>query len=498
MAVINKISKVMNRNRALLSFDQGRIVRALSRAAASIGGFERDYLPAINDRIFTACSAGGTGTVADEAIAEFLSDLVVTCLNANPYHLVSNFPPNVEQIQDVVLHVLRSYEFTLTADAYECFRWGHHWVRQQAITDQQFVNNGYPSAHMERIEQWNRDHHCLTLSQLNEITRSGKIKELIDAAEAAYEESIDEAATRIITRINAGDKIKLIWISGPSASGKTTTTVKLTERLTRHGLRFLILNLDDYFWPLIEHPTDWIDDRNYETPEALDIQLINTHLLRLLAGESVAKPIYSFKEGRRIGTEKVQLEGDQILLLDCLHGFYPPISRGIDSHAIFRLYIEAMNVLYDDKGNSDRAHQKKMTRFEDIRLLRRVLRDAKYRNHSPLATFLHWHYVRAGELYSILPLKGLADIIINGGMPFDLPVLKPFFSNNSNYWPKPEDFAQYKTFLDARSRYERLNSLLQSVEGLPLEQIQDHRLIPGNALIREFIGGSTINIPHNE
>jgi len=497
MAVINKISKVMNRDRALLTFDQGRIVRALFRAAVSIGGFERDYLPAINDRIFDACAAGGPGTATDEAIAEFLSDLVVTCLNANPYHLVSNFPPTVEQIQDVVLHVLRSYGFTITADAYECFRWGHHWVRQGAITSRQFVCNGYPTAQMEKIEQWNRDHHCVTIADLNEITRSGKIDQLIDAALAAYEASLDEAAARVIARINAGDKIKLIWISGPSSSGKTTTTVKLTERLRRHGLQFLMLNLDDYFWPLIAHPTDWIDDRNYETPEALDIQSINAHLLKLLAGERVAKPIYSFKEGRRIGTEEVKLERDQILLLDCLHGFYPPISKGIDSHAIFRLYIEAMNVLYED-DNKGRTSKKKMTRFEDIRLLRRTLRDAKYRNHNPLSTFLHWHYVRAGELYSIIPLKGLADMIINGGMPFDMPVLKPFFSGNSRYWPKQEDFAQYRTFLDARTRYERLESLLQSVEGLPLTQIKDHRFIPGDALVREFIGGSTIKIPHNE
>ncbi|MCI2427982.1 hypothetical protein LM595_00220, partial [Candidatus Acetothermia bacterium] len=166
--------------------------------------------------------------------------------------------------------------------------------------------------------------------------------------------------------------------------------------------------------------------------------------------------------------------------------------------SIFRLYIEAMNVLYENDGNSKEANKRKMTRFEDIRLLRRTLRDAKYRNHSPLSTFLHWHYVRAGELSSIIPLKGLADIIINGGMPFDLPVLQPFFAGNSRYWPKQEDFTQYRTFLDAYIRYERLGSLLQSVEGLPMTQIQDHRLIPGDALLREFIGGNTIKIPHNE
>src|SRR5258708_16941886 len=114
--------------------------------------------------------------------------------------------------------------------------------------------------------------------------------------------------------------------SGPSSSGKATTTVKLTERLQREGLRFLMLNLDDYFWSLVEHPTDWINDRNYETPEALDIQLLNAHLSALLNGETIEKPVYSFKEGRRLARKPVKLAKDEILLLDSLHGRYPPIT----------------------------------------------------------------------------------------------------------------------------------------------------------------------------
>ena len=130
-------------------------------------------------------------------------------------------------------------------------------------------------------------------------------------------------------RLNSGDNLRMMWISGPSSSGKTTTTVKLTERLQKQGLRFLMMNLDDYFWSLVEHPTDWINDRNYETPEALDIQLLNSHLGALLEGETVEKPIYSFKEGRRMATKSIRLEKDQVLLLDCLHGLYPPITEGI-------------------------------------------------------------------------------------------------------------------------------------------------------------------------
>ena len=495
MAVVNKIGKVMKRNHALVSFDQGRITYAIKRAADSIGGFEQDYLEGINDRIF----ASGAG---DEGIAEFLADLVVVVLNGDPHHLVANFPPSVEEIQDVVLHVLRSTGFTRAADAYTAFRWGHHWVRQGAITDEQFVRNGYPASQMDPILEWNREHGCDTIDGLNEIVRSGRIKNLIDESLDVYEESLDGAASKVVERIEAGDEIKMIWVSGPSSSGKTTTTVKLTDRLRRSGMRFLMLNLDDYFWPLIEHPSDWINDRNYETPEALDIQLLNEHLRALLAGDPIDKPVYSFKEGRRIGTKRVSREPDQILLLDCLHGFYPPMVEGIDPGVIFRLYIEAMNPLYESSVMKPLVEMdwsgERLTRFEDVRLLRRSLRDVAHRNHPPLSTLLHWHYVREGELFSIIPLKGMADYTVNGGMPFDLPALKPFFSGKDSIWPEPSSLDQYASFLDARIRYQRVDSLLDAIEGLSMQQVNDLSLIPGDAVVREFIGKSTVKIPHNE
>ena len=495
MAVVNEIGKVMRRNHALVTFDQERIVRAIRRAADSNGGFEQDYQKDINERIF---AAGAT----DEGIARFLSDLVVVVLNGDPHHGVANFPPTVEDVQDAVLHVLRSTGFTRTADAYTCFRWGHHWVRQGAITEEQFVRNGYPPKQMDPLIEWNRAHGCDTVEGLNEVVRRNRIKPLIDDALSAYEESLDQAAAKVIARIEAGDEIKMIWVSGPSSSGKTTSTVKLTQRLQEQGLRFLMLNLDDYFWPLIEHPTDWINDRNYETPEALDIQLLNTHLRALLAGETIDKPIYSFKEGRRAGTKRVHRDPDQILLLDCLHGFYPPMTEGVDPSTIFRLYIEAMNPLYEIEVMEPLYDMvwtgRHLTRFEDVRLLRRMLRDVKHRNHPPLSTLLHWRYVRAGELFSIIPLKGLADHVLNGGMPFDLPALKPFFSDEEGIWPKRNDLDQYATFIDARIRYQRIEKLFVAVEGLSLAQVNDLSFIPGDAVIREFIGGSTVKIPHNE
>jgi uridine kinase len=486
MPVQNRIVKVQKRNRALVKFDPDRIRAAVLRAAESIGGFRQDFLPGVNDRVFQAWQT-------DESIAEFLADAVVICLNSDPHHLIANFPPTIEVIQDEVLHALRSYGFQNTADAYECYRWGRHWLREGAIPKSKFAGNGFPKDRMAETLEWNRKHGCDTVAGLNEITRSGKLKALVEASLARYEQSLDEAADKVIGRINSGDKLRMLWVSGPSSSGKTTTTVKLTRRLERSGLRFMMLNLDDYFWSLVEHPTDWINDRNYETPEAMDIQLLNRHLIELLEGKAVQKPVYSFKEGRRIASKTIRLEPDQVLLLDCLHGLYPPITEGIDASTQFRLYIETQNVLHEGDGAD-----KRLTKFTDVRLLRRMLRDATHRNHSPLLTVLHWHYVRSGELFSIVPLNGLADHSINGGFPFDLPVLKPFLCDSAGCLPKLSDFESYPGFLDAHIRFKRVHSLLESVAGIERGQAAAYDIIPGDAVIREFIGGTTIKIPHNE
>jgi len=486
MAVENRIVKVQKRNRALVRFDLDRIRHAIARAAASVGGFGRDHHPGFNDRVFQACGS-------DETIAEFVTESVVVCLNAEPRHLISNFPPTIEVIQDAVLHTLRSLGFQHTADAYAGYRWCRHWLREGAISPDQFVGNGYPSGAVQDAFLWNQRHGCDTVTGLNELTRRNALRPLIEASLARYEESVDLAAAEMVKRINRGDPIRLMWISGPSSSGKTTTTVKLTERLQRHGLRFLMLNLDDYFWPLVEHPTDWINDRNYETPEALDIQLLNSHLRALLDGETVEKPVFNFKEGHRCGTRPVRLEGDQILLLDCLHGLYPPITEDIPASSQFRVYIENMNTLLEGDGSTGTR-----VPLTDVRMLRRVLRDARHRNHSPLRTLLHWHYVRAGELFSIIPLRGLADVVVDGGFGFELAVLKPCLTQAGCTLPDAVDLEDYAGFLDARIRLQRVRSLLDSIEFLRPEQALDYDLVPGDALIREFVGGSTISIPHNQ
>jgi uridine kinase len=486
MPVQNRILKIQKRNRALVDFDRSRIVAALLRAAESVGGFAHDRCPGLNDQLFDR-------DATDAGIAEFIADTVVICLNANPHHLITNFPPTIEVIQNLVLHALRSHGLQNAADAYECYRWGRHWLREGDINPAQFAGNGFPRHRMDRVRDWNRQHGCDTVAGLNDVVRSGKLGALVEAAHAGYEAAIDDAVRRMQARLDAGDRIRMLWISGPSSSGKTTTTVKLTARLAQRGLRFLMLNLDDYFWALAEHPTDWINDRNFEQPEALDIQLLNQHLQRLLAGETVEQPQFSFRDGRRAGTRPVKLAEDQVLLLDCLHGLYPPLTAHIDPAVQFHVYVETLNVLMEGDGATER-----MTRFTDVRLLRRVIRDARHRDKSPLSTLLHWHYVRAGELFSIIPLMGRADSVINGGLPFDLPVLKPYLMGADALWPASATMEAYGGFLDARIRHQRVTELLGSIEGITREQTADTRLIPGDAVIREFIGGGTLRVPHND
>lgn len=485
MSVENRIVKVQKRNRALVRFDVTRICGAILRAGRSIGGFEQDYLPGINERLFKAWPT-------DEQLATFLAETVIVLLNSDSHHLIANFPPTIERIQDAVLHALRSHGFQQTADAYCCYRWGRHWLREGAIEQTQFVGNGLATERTQQVVAWNRKQGCHTVAGLNELVRTSKLKPVIETSLAQYHDSVAQAAEKILRRINSGEPLRMIWVTGPSSSGKTTTTVKLMQLLEQQGMRFLMLNLDDYFWSLVEHPTDWINDRNFEAPEAMDIQLLNEHLRLLLEGKPVEKPVFDFKQGRRTGSRTIRLESDQLLLLDCLHGLYPPLVEGIESRAQFRLYLEAQTGVLEKDGSTRR-----MTLSADIRLLRRMLRDARHRNHSPLRTILHWHYVRAGELFSILPLSGLADHVINTGSAFELALLKPFFTGDQSQLPGLEELGAYRGFMDAEIRYDRLTRLLESVEGVSQKQLQGTELLPGDAVLREFIGGSTVKVPHN-
>jgi uridine kinase len=484
--VENRIVKVQKRNRALVRFDPARICNAILRAARSIGGFQQDCVRGANEALFKAWPS-------DEQLATFLAEAVTVLLNSHAHHLIANFPPTIESIQDAVLHVLRGYGFQNSADAYACYRWGRHWLREGAIQQPQFVGNGLPLDQIQVSREWNHTHGCDSLPGLNKLIQSGGLKSLIQQSLTEYEQSLKEASEKISSRIDSGQPLRMVWVTGPSSSGKTTTTLKLKQLLEKRGLNFLVLNLDDYFWSLVEHPTDWINDRNYEQPQAIDIQLLNEHLRALLLGKTIEKPVFDFKRGLRTGSKPIRLETNQILLLDCLHGFYPPLTEGIELTVQFRVYLEVQSGLCEPDGGPA-----PIARSADIRLLRRMLRDVRHRSYSPLRTLLHWHYVRAGELFSILPLSGLADHVINTGSPFELALLKPFFSGPNSHLPDPQELAAYRGFMDAEIRYHRIRHLFDSVQGVTAEQLHGYDLLPGDAVLREFIGGGTLSVPHND
>jgi uridine kinase len=182
-----------------------------------------------------------------------------------------------------------------------------------------------------------------------------------------------------------------------------------------------------------------------------------------------------------------------VLLLDCLHGLYPPLTEGIDRSAEFRIFADVRTALYEGDGSTER-----LVMNDDVRLLRRMLRDSRHRNTSPMFTLLHWHYVRAGELFSILPFEGRADAVLNGGFPFDLTVMHPLLCGETAALPQLDSLQDYPGFLDARIRLQRLQRVLGATVGVPRPVLDDFALLPGDAVIREFIGGSTVKIPHNE
>jgi uridine kinase len=319
---------------------------------------------------------------------------------------------------------------------------------------------------------WNVDHDVHTIAGLNRAVRGGEFPALVAAAEQAYEADLADAAAQVV---HSRDRVRIVVIAGPSSSGKTTATARLQAALTEAGLDVVPLNLDNYFFDLHLHPRDAGGDYDFETPEALDLPLVNEHLAALLAGREIAMPVYDFKAGRR-RDERVpmRLGAEQILLLDTLHGLYDGLSASVPEAVKFRVYVETVLQLRDDAG--------RWVRWTDLRLLRRMMRDAAHRNYDPERTLLHWHYVRRGELKHIIPHVGRADAVVNGALPYELPILKKHLAHHFPPW-----IAQWRddpARADVLARAVRVRDLLDALEPA------DDAVVPATSVLREFIGGS--------
>lgn len=469
MVVNNHINKVTKRSRGFANFDRNRIVEAILKAARSVGSFKKNLLDEPFHEIYHGKS--------DQEIAELLTDDVVICLNADELNRIPYRPPRIELIQDLVEHVLYSRGFIEVAECYYAYRSGRKLIRDKEITEEQFAGIGIPKPFLDELFEWNVAHNCETMDKVNQIVREGSLKSLIDDSMAEYESNLDRAAEMFLAKPD----VRVLVVCGPSSSGKTTTTHKLCERLKKKGVRFKSLELDNYFWDLQQHPRDAFGDYNYEVPESLDLILINEHIRALLNNETIHPPIYDFATGHRQTSENpFHLESDEVLLLDSLYGLFPSMTTSVARNKKFQLYIETLSPILEGDGSTG-----KYIRFTDYRLLRRMLRDVKYRNHPIDRTLAHWHYVRKGELRDIIPRINVADIVINGGLAFELPVLKQLIDDVF-----PEFDSYYgEGRLDAYIRGKRVRDLLDNVEVADIDP-DDYNLIPEDCHIREFIGGS--------
>jgi uridine kinase len=245
-------------------------------------------------------------------------------------------------------------------------------------------------------------------------------------------------------------------------------------RLAEKGITFVELNLDNYYFDLELHPKDEFGDYDFETPQALDIELINRHLKDLLDGKEIQMPGYDFKTGKRTAqTTPVRIARKDVILIDSLYGLYPPLTAGIQG-AAYKVYIEPLLQLKCNNGE--------YVRWTDIRLMRRMLRDATQRASDYGQTLTHWHYVRSGELRNIMPHISSADYVVNSGMPYELPLYQPKLAGYFEKWT--QDYKDDPLRQDAYTRASRVHALLKSI--LPTE---DDTIVPADSVLREFIGG---------
>jgi len=440
------ITSVVKRSGEVVPFDQEKVTVAIYKAAASVGGHDRALSEDLSDQVMAALSA----TYSDQDL------------------------PTVEDVQDVVERILIKAGHARTAKAYILYRHERSKMRSQKVLSRvEYL----PYKAMWEALDWAVEHGCHTVSRLNRITRDGRLPWLIEKSDDRYESILDGAAQAILER---RDELRFIIVAGPSSSGKTTTTHKIMQRLEREGVHVIPMSLDNYFFDLELHPQDEFGDYDFETPEAMDLTLINEQLADLDAGRGIEMPVYDFKTGKRTAqTTHFEPEPGTLILLDTLHGLYGGLTESVPDEHKFRLYIETISQLKDNTG--------RYTRWTDIRLLRRMIRDAKFRAYSPERTLQHWHYVRRSELKHIISCQASADFQVNGALAYELPFLKlhlfPYLGPFLEQWRGDEKR------LDGYIRARRIHDLLAS-----LEDVEDDSMVPDTSLLREFIGGGAYDI----
>ena len=313
--------------------------------------------------------------------------------------------------------------------------------------------------------QWQEILGLRTIGELNEVIGKGKSSILIQISEALQEKKIAKIADEIAQRKG----IKMVLIAGPSSSGKTTTCKRLSVQLAVNGIKPVGISLDDYFLDRELTPLDEKGEYDFEHLHALNLPLLNEQLTALFQGEEVELPRYDFPTGKSVKSgKKLKLHDDEILVVEGIHALNPELTSQIPKEKIFRVYASALTTILLDNHN--------YVPTTDNRLLRRIIRDHKYRGVSALDTIRRWPSVRAGENKWIFPYQENADAMFNSAMLFELAVIKSQAEPLLEQVPEnvPEHAEAY-----------RLLKFLHYIKPIPETQI------PPTSLLREFLGGSS-------
>lgn len=321
---------------------------------------------------------------------------------------------------------------------------------------------------MYTASSWGRMMGIENIGDLNEAVCDGSINDMILVAESLQERRISEIAKEIVDR---GD-VKFILIAGPSSSGKTSFSHRLSIQLRTYGKKPHPIGMDDYYVDREKTPRDADGNYDFECIEAIDTELFNKDMMRLLKGEEVDMPHFNFKTGKReYNGHTLKLGSEDILVIEGIHGLNPKTSELLPDDSKFKIFISALTTLNIDDHNRIPT--------TDARLLRRMVRDARTRGASAKQTISMWPSVRRGEEQYIFPYQETADVMFNSALIYELAALKTYAEPLLyNVYPGEPEYFEAK----------RLLKFLQYFVGI------DPKDVPNNSLCREFVGGSYFNV----
>lgn len=313
--------------------------------------------------------------------------------------------------------------------------------------------------------RWQNILGITTIGDFNAAIKKGFSSDLIHVSEALQEKKIAKIADMIVERNN----VKVVLIAGPSSSGKTTFCKRLSVQLLASGVKPIQISLDDYFVDRLKTPKDANGELDFENLHAVNIPLLNRQLTALFAGETVELPKYNFHTGlsEKSGVE-LKLEDNNLLILEGIHALNPSLTEQIPDTQKFKVYTSALTTILLDDHN--------YIPTTDNRLLRRIVRDYKYRGYSAKETIQRWESVRAGENKWIFPYQEIADVMFNSAMLFEFAVLKT---------QAQELLEQVPEHCDEFAEAYRLRKFLAYLSPLP------QNALPPTSLLREFLGGSS-------